>query len=37
MVFIDKVEVFKQNRQTVINSGNKDFILPIVRKFLRLQ
>ena len=37
MVFIDKVEVLKQYRQTVINSGNNEFILPIERKFLRLQ
>ena len=37
MDFLNKVEVFKQYRQTVINSGSKDFFLPIVRKVQRLK
>ena len=37
MDFLKKVEVNKQYRQSVINSGNKDFFLPIVQKFQRLK
>ena len=37
MDFLNKVEVIKQYRQSVINSGNKDFFLPIVQKFQRLK
>ena len=37
MDFSNKVEVIKQYRQSVINSGNKDFFLPIVQKIQRLK
>ena len=37
MDFLNKVVVIKQYRQSVINSGNKDFFLPIVQKFQRLK
>ena len=37
MDFLNKFEDIKQYRQKVINSGNKDFFLPIVRKFQRLK
>ena len=37
MDFLNKVEVIKQYRQSVINSGKKRFFLPIVQKFQRLK
>ena len=37
MDFLNKVEVIKQYRQSVMNSGNKDFFLPIVQKFQRIK
>ena len=37
MNFLNKVEVTRQYRQTMIKSGNKDFFPPIVRKFQRLK
>ena len=37
MDFLNKVEVIKQYRQSVINSGNKDFFLPIVQEVQRLK
>ena len=37
MDFLNKIEVIKQYRQSEINSGNKDFFLPIVQKFHRLK
>ena len=35
--FLNKVEVIKQYRQSVINRGNKDVFLPRVKKFQRLK
>ena len=37
MDFLNKVDVIKQYRQSVIKSGIKDFFLPIVQKFQRLK
>ena len=33
---LNKVEVNIKFKQTIINSGNKDFFLPLVQKFQRL-
>ena len=37
MDFLNKVEVFKQNRQIVMNSENDNFFKSVIEKFLELK